>query len=55
MAGPDDWWHSLPEKRREQIQRWVTNSRHAFAHHPPTPGQRELFPTLDDHDQERDQ
>lgn len=38
---PDDWWHSLPIKRRLQIYRWV-NER-PDGHHPRTPGQRELF------------
>ncbi|AMS02976.1 hypothetical protein BJD60_gp55 [Gordonia phage Schnabeltier] len=42
---PDDWWHSLPEKRREQIYRWVNERR--TAEHPATPGQRELFPLGD--------
>ena len=39
---PDDWWHSLPQVRREQIYRWVTGQ--GSAEHPSTPGQRELFP-----------
>ncbi|UVF60395.1 hypothetical protein SEA_MEYRAN_43 [Gordonia phage Meyran] len=37
---PDDWWHSLPMERREQIYRWVEQPK---AGHPQTPGQRELF------------
>lgn len=40
---PDDWWHSLPMERREQIYRWVEQPRSAG--HPQTPGQRELFPS----------
>ncbi|QDM55869.1 hypothetical protein SEA_OPIE_57 [Gordonia phage Opie] len=42
---PDDWWHSLSVKRREQIYRWVNERR--TTEHPATPGQRELFPLGD--------
>ncbi|AXH45817.1 hypothetical protein SEA_GEAZY_57 [Gordonia phage GEazy] len=38
---PDDWWHSLPMERREQIYRWVEQPK--GGEHAQTPGQRELF------------
>ncbi|AZV00773.1 hypothetical protein SEA_KIKO_51 [Gordonia phage Kiko] len=40
---PDEWWNTLPPERRHQIYRWIEQPGES---HPPTPGQRSLFPQL---------
>lgn len=40
---PDEWWHSLPRERREQIHRWIEQPDP----HVSTPGQHELFDITD--------
>lgn len=46
MSTADDWWHSLSDKRRDQLYRWFSESGKAIHSHPPTKGQRALFDEL---------